>query len=229
MVLPFGIASVFTDNPGAVFERVAIKPGQNVLPFLANLASQRGLIVSSTSQGLLEFKAPVMPVLPSATLSQGMAPLLSVTPNINPQRYYSAITGIEPAKIKRKDSPESGSKFTVLNALLTGVVRPYNYTVDDTESADMPSAVEGKAARMFASAAAYTATVSSWRTPRGKLWAPGDAVALSAPDAMIYNKYNFMVRRVTFTISKDEETARLELVLPGVFSGELPKAMPWDF
>jgi hypothetical protein len=45
---------------------------------------------------------------------------------------------------------------------------------------------------------------------------------------MIYSSYEFVVRSVRFDSETDSETAELDLVLPGSFSGEIPESMPWD-
>ena len=75
---------------------------------------------------------------------------------------------------------------------------------------------------------AYTCRVSTWRDPAGNLWAPNTTVTLTAPDAMIYDKYEFIIRSVTFETDRATETATLNLVLTGSFSGEIPDSLPWD-
>jgi prophage tail gpP-like protein len=81
---------------------------------------------------------------------------------------------------------------------------------------------------MFANAAAYTVDVATWRDPKGSLWKPNTTLTLFAPDAMVYSEYELLVRTVTLKQSKESTTATLGLVLPGVFSGEIPTALPWN-
>jgi prophage tail gpP-like protein len=82
--------------------------------------------------------------------------------------------------------------------------------------------------RMYANAAPYTAKVSTWFAPDGALWEPGDTVTVHAPDAMIYEPYDFTIRKVSLQRSKSSETASLDLILPGSLDGKIPETLPWD-
>lgn len=219
----FGLSVVFVAEPGAVFDRLALAPGKKVLSFLSELARQRNLIISSTPKGELLFLQSTAAGQPVAQLRQGEPPLQAVMPFFSPQEYYSHITGLEPVLVGL-----AGSQFTVKNPRLEGVVRPITFEASDAVTADVKSAVEAKAGRMFGNAASYSATVSTWRDPKGELWAPGSTVTLVAPDAMIYSQYAFIIRNVEFNREQSSESAVLNLVIPGSFSGKIPEALPWD-
>ena len=223
MAAPFGISVDFQADQGAVFERVASEPGKKVLAFLTELAKQRNLIISSSSRGKLLFLQSSEGGQPVARLQQGVAPVLSVTPFFSPQEYYSHITGIEPVVVGL-----AGSQFTVKNPRLLGVTRPLTFNAPDTLDADVKSAVEAKAGRMFGNMASYSVRVATWRDPSGKLWEPNTAIKLLAPDAMIYKEYEFIIRSIEFSRDRATETATLNLVIPGSFSGKVPEALPWD-
>jgi len=219
----FGLAVVFNDDPGPVFDRVALLPGKKVLLFLAELAKQRNLIISSTPNGELLFLRSADAGQPVAQLRQGEPPLVTVTPFFSPQEYYSHITGIEPVLVGL-----AGSQFTVKNPRLAGVVRPITFEASDAVIADVKSAVESKAGRMFANAVSYSVSVSTWRDFKGNLWTPDTTITLIAPDAMVYTEYAFIVRSVEFNRERSSESAVLNLVIPGSFSGEIPETLPWD-
>lgn len=223
LAAPFGISVDFQADQGAVFERVASEPGKKVLAFLTELAKQRNLIISSSSRGKLIFLQSAESGQPVARLQQGSAPVLSVTPFFSPQEYYSHITGIEPVVVGL-----AGSQFTVKNPRLLGVTRPLTFNAPDTLDADVKAAVEAKAGRMFGSMASYSVRVATWRDPNGKLWEPNTLIKLLAPDAMIYNEYEFIIRSIEFSRDRATETATLNLVIPGSFSGKIPEALPWD-
>jgi prophage tail gpP-like protein/phage tail protein X len=219
----FGLAVEFPDGPGPAFERVACDPGKKALAFLIELAQQRNLIVTNTAAGALVFFRPAPVGIPVAKLRQGESPVLSVTPMFSPQQYHSHITGIEPVVVGL-----AGSQFTVKNPRLQGVVRPITFTAQDVEGGDIAAAVEAKASRMFGSMASYAVRVSTWRDANGQLWAPDTTVTLEAPDAMVYSDYSFIVRSVAFDRDGTTETATLDLVIPGSFSGQQPEALPWE-
>lgn len=223
LAAPFGISVVFQADQGAVFERVASEPGKKVLAFLTELAKQRNLIISSSPRGELVFLQSSEAGQPVARLEQGAPPILSVAPFFFPQEYYSHITGIEPVIVGL-----AGSQFTVKNPRLLGVTRPLTFNSPDTLDADVKASVEAKAGRMFGNMASYSVRVVGWRDPSGKLWEPNTSIKLLAPDAMIYNEYEFTVRSVEFNRDRATETATLNLVIPGSFSGKIPEALPWD-
>lgn len=223
LIAPFGLNVVFDADQGAIFERVALKPTTKILSFLIELAKQRNLIISSTERGDLLFQQSVSVGNPVARLRQGESPLLSVTPRFSPQDYHSHITGLESVEIGL-----TGSQFTVKNERLEGVIRPLIFTVPDAVKADVKAAVQAKMGRMFGNLAAYTVTVSTWRDPKGELWKPNTTIKLIAPDAMIYNEYEFVIRSINFERESDTEIATLDLIIPGSFSGELPEVLPWD-
>jgi prophage tail gpP-like protein/phage tail protein X len=223
LAAPFGISVEFLADQGAVFERVASEPGKKVLAFLTELAKQRNLIISSSSRGKLVFLQSAESGQPVARLQQGSAPVLAVTPSFNPQEYYSHITGIEPVVVGLP-----GSQFTVKNPRLEGVVRPLTFNAPDTLDADVKAAVEAKAGRMFGNMASYSVRVATWRDPSGNLWEPNTTIKLLAPDAMIYSEYEFTIRSIEFSRDRTTETATLNLVIPGSFSGKIPESLPWD-
>jgi prophage tail gpP-like protein len=194
----------------------------NVQDFLAELGRQRGFVLSSNEDGDLLFRSSTPTGAPVVSLVEGEQPLLSVVPQFNPREFYSEITGVTPAKNKRK-----GSSYTLMNPFLTQERRSMSFNLDDTEAADAPLAVRAKLGRMFANVMSVSVAVPTWRDPRGGLWAPNTTVTLLAPSAMIYRKTEFLVRDVMLTQTAATEMAELNLVLPGAFSGEIPDALPW--
>lgn len=226
VVAPFGIPVVFDTDPGPAWELEppVLKPGKKILPFLAGLAKQRGLLITNTPEGELFFRKADVGAGSVATLRQGESPLTSVTPTFNSHEYYSHITAKQPTFFGL-----GGGNVVAVNPRLQGVLRPFTYNpADGVFGADVQVAVDSKMGRMFANAAPYTAEVTSWHTPDGELWAPGDTVTVHAPDAMIYKPYDFVIRQVTLTRRASEEAATLALVLPGSLAGKSPKEMPWD-
>ena len=219
----FGLGVEFTEPQGAIFERVAADPTKKAFQFLVELAKQRNLIISNTAQGKLLFRRSSRISEPVARLAQGSAPVTAVTPQINPQNYYSHITGLQPAV-----TGSEGSQFTAENPRLKGVIRPLSFKADDTAAGGAKEAVDAKMARMFADTVKYSVDVSTWRDPQGALWEEGSTITLVAPGAMVYNEYKFLIRSISFLRNGDSEAAVLSLTLPGVFEGIVPETLPWD-
>jgi prophage tail gpP-like protein len=233
LISPFGLDVVVTAPEGTPFKRVNTKSrkvdgkaeaDQKVQDFLAELAKQRVLILSSTKLGDLLMQESVATGNPVAVLEEGTAPLIEVTAAFNPQSYYSEITGYTSHK-----RGQTGAKYTERNQRLAGgVLRPYGFKLDDVEKADAPAAVRAKLGRMYGGFCSYVLQVPTWRDPNGKLWEPNTTIVVKYPSAMIYNRYEFLIRDVVLKRSADEETASIGLVLPGAFSGEAPATLPWE-
>lgn len=223
LVKPFGLNVEFLADQGQVFERVACNPGTRIFSFLAGLARQRNLLIASSPRGALQFLRSVEPGNPVAVLTQGASPVVSVTPLFNPQEYYSHITGLEPVVIGL-----DGLQYTVKNSRLAGILRPLTFTAPDTQDSDIKTATEAKAARMFANMVSFDLVVNTWRDLAGRLWNPNTSLILEAPDAMIYKPYEFIIRSIQFERNKNEESARINLILPGAFAGKIPESLPWD-
>ena len=219
---PFGLGTEFFDV-GSPFDRVALAPGSAILPFLAGLAKQRTLVMSSTTDGALLFWRSLPAGAPVASLRQGSAPVISIDPFFAPQNYFSHMTGLEQVTVG-----EYGSQFTARNPRLSGVIRPTSFMIRDTAPGDIEAVVNAAAGRMSGNAVGYTVEVATWRDPQGALWEPNTNVQLLAPGVMVYEPYTFEIRGVSFNATDKSRTATLDLVIPGSFGGILPESMPWD-
>jgi len=220
---PFKIEVSMAGEGGAQFRRIRIKPTEKIAPFLAKLARARGLVMRDTVDGKLEFLESTKPGNPVADLEEGRAPTMVVSATFSPQNYYSEITGL-----RYRRSGKLGSKYTATNPQLQGRVRPLTFTVGDVNAGDLPGAVKSRIARMFGNMVAYVIEVSTWEDPQGDLWTPNTTVNLLAPGAYVYRKTELLVRDVVFEATASKALARLGVVLPGAFSGEVPSVMPWD-
>ena len=220
---PFGVSVVFLDSPGAVFDSVAMRPTDKIFGFLVGLAKQRGLVITNDAFGSLVFKKAASTGQPVAILAEGFSPVDSVKATFQPQGYYDSITGLEPAVVGI-----DGSKYTGRNKHLSGVLRPHTFEVSDSMQGDAKTAVDAKLGRMFGDMASYAVGMLTWRDPQGALLEPDTFVKLTAPGAMVYSEYSFLIRTVTLTRSADESKSSLGLVLPGAFSGVIPEGLPWD-
>jgi prophage tail gpP-like protein len=219
-----GIPVKLEGKAGAKFERVRCEPDEALHGFLAELALQRGFVVSDTAAGELLFRSEGATGSPVARL-EGQ-PVGKVTAQFQPERWFSHITG----RANKRAGTQGGSKFTQKNSLYRGSQpRHHCSSVGDTGSADVPRAAKAQVGRMVASAATYTVEdLPTWRDPSGKLWTPNTTLALTAPGAMIYSETELLIRSVKLKQRGVEESATLELVLPGSFGGALPKKLPWD-
>ena len=201
---------------------ISPEPAESVLSFLVKLAKKRSFLVSNTVEGILNFFVPGTSSVVSP-LRQGQMPLLDAKADFDDENMFSSVTGFGAAEAGR--DPES---FTVPVINLSGLDRPFVYTVSESQGADLQEAVKFKAGRIFANAVKTSVEVAGWRGENGKIWLPGDFILLQAPGVYFYNETKLMIRDVALNRTASEETAGLELIFPGVYSGELPKSFPWS-
>jgi prophage tail gpP-like protein len=221
---PFGIEVDFEIDPGAPFEKVKLEIDAKQQTFLADLARQRNLVLNDTPEGKLRAWRSVEPGAPRARLVGGVPPVGSVSASFSPQDYFSELTGFAQKK-KRK----TAARHTVLNPWLRQVLRPLAFKLDDTDRGDAPEATRAKLGRMFANMASFQIDdLPGWRDPEGRLWEPNTTLTLLDPDVMCYRETELLIREVTYKQNANGETASLNLVLPGAFSGIVPTYLPWD-
>ncbi len=225
LATPFGIGIDFRGEPGTPIDKVKIDVDKKIQEFLAEIVKQKNRVLTDTRAGDLLCWQSVDPGNPVAHFVEGVGPLGKVTPAFSPQEYFSEITGFG----KRKRRVGGATRWTEQNPWLTTPLRPHTFKLDDTERADVPEATRAKLGRMFANMASYTIPdLPGWRDPHGNLWEPNTTITLQAPSAMIYRKTELLIRDVTLQQNPNKESATLEVVLPGAFSGKIPDALPWD-
>lgn len=221
---PFGIGVDFPDGAGKPFDKVKLDPDKKIQEFLVDLAKQRNRVLTDTRDGRLLCWQSVEPGKPVHAFVEGKEPLVKITPRFSPQDYYSEITGF--GKRKRGKSP---ARWTEHNRWLTEPLRPNTFKLEDSERADVPEATQARLGRMFANMASFTIPdLPGWRDPQGKIWEPNTTVLVTAPGCMIYRETEMLIREVTLRQNENEESATLEVVLPGAFSGKVPDDLPWD-
>jgi prophage tail gpP-like protein len=220
---PFGIGVDFQSDDVKPFKKVKLEIDKKPQGFLVDLAKQRELVMTDNVHGELVFWKSIAPGKPVVSLVEGRAPFTKVTPNFSPQDYFSDVTGYG-----KKKRGYGEARWPAANPWLTSVVRPKVFKLEDSERADVPEATRSELGRMFAKVASYRIEgLPSWRDPQGKLWTPNTTLKLHAPGAMIYRETEFLIKDVTLKQTPNEQTATLEVVMPGAFSGEVPDSLPW--
>lgn len=221
---PFGVSVDFQADPGTPFPKVKVETDKKVQDFLAELAKQRGVVLSNNVDGALVCWKSVPTGSPVCDLSQSMSPLSEVEATFEPREYFSEITGYG-----KKTRKFPSAKYTAKNPWLSNPLRPHTFKLDNAERGDVPDVVNARMGRMFANMATFrVSNIPTWRDPKGKIWRPNTTVTLTAPDAMIYRKTELLIRRVELHQDHQSETASLELCMPGAFSGETPTQLPWE-
>lgn len=233
---PFGLSAVFAVNPGNIFERVAPEPEQKVLNFLISLAKQRGLIITNTPQGNLLFWQADIESESVANFKEGERPLINCKPSFDDLNYFSHITGLLPVK-ESKGKKESKPKekepnlYTWENPFLVskGILRPNTFIVEDSNNNDLRKIVEQRAGRMFGSVATYNLQAQGHRDENGDLYTKNKSINVLSPSSNIIRDTKFIIKNINLDRTPDGgDIANMNIVLPEVYNGEIPKVVPWE-
>lgn len=210
------------------FHKVVANRGDTVFSHLARLAKERSVVISCTLDGKLKFtkETDINSKAPAGSLIEGVYPLMELSANYNGRARFNAYR-----LMAQKQRKKAGRKQDILIAIATddGVPKArhqFTETTANTET-DIWEAAEWHKNRAIGNSMQLSAKVASWYAPgTGDLWEPGDVVSVVSPTVFAPDGFDFMVKAVTFSFSKDGTTANLSLVPPGTFSGEEVEE-PW--
>lgn len=220
---PFPFSVSKDTDVGAVFDSASIGQPEKIYTFLTKLAKQRDLIITNDAQGdLLITKAINSPSV--AQLSDGDAPVVSVTPMHDNQNYFSDYTAIIPIMLDGLPV----ATYTAKNKRLQNVLRVDNFEANDSHNGEEKQVAESRRARGLANSIAYNVELATVRDPNGALYRAGTFVNLQAINAMIYRDTKFFIRSVSMLLDGNRKTCMLDLVLPEAYNGEDVEVFPWE-
>ena len=221
----YGIKTVFAEGVESSdkIKYVAIEAQESILRFLTDVAKQSGLLITSNENGDLYFHKESEKVQAVAYFEQGEAPLLKVNSTFSGQNYYSDVSIIRSSVI----ISGGGTVKTATNPFLTDVFRSKTYRRPDVKVGSEEAAAKNQLGKMFANAASYEIVISTWHDSNGDLFKPNTFIDLKAPDAMVYEKYTFLVRTVILERTEKGQIAILRLALPGTYNNNMGSELPW--
>jgi prophage tail gpP-like protein len=216
----FGIA-VRADNDTNPLEVARAEYGQSIADFLNSLAAPRNLLLNSSYSGELVISwAKLLKDKPvTADLTEGMPPFKSASGHFDGTKRFSIY------EVATQFAGEVDLVGTATDAAIK-VYRPHSIAAGDTDQDPDITAARLRTSS-FASSIGVSASVSGWRRPDGKLWAERQAITLLAPGAMIYTRTKFIIAEAQLKLSASERSTDLRLVLPEMYTGDLPKETPW--
>ena len=210
LVTPKGIGVIYDVSEDEFFDRVTARSTQRIFDHLADLASQRGILVSATPEGELLFTKSATGS-PVGTLEEGGTDVLQWTAEFDGRARYNAYKAIgqSPSGAKEAiaiDPKVPKSRFMVFNA-------------NDTKDGNMQLAADHKRSKQLAVALTNEIPVSGWYAPDGNLWRENTLVTVISETLEVSDGFTFLIRAVQFDYSVGGKTAILSLVPPQVYTG----------
>lgn len=219
LVEPFQISTIFEGNPGGQFKRVTIDKTEKIFDFLAKLAQQRSLLVTSTNKGELLFTQANTGARPIGSISEGLPPFQTAGVKFSGQNRFRGYKATSKRRGQR-------TKTAVSKDTVVPISRFRTFSADDTTSGDIQKAADWERSKQIAKSFEFKLPVTSWYGPDGNLWTENTIVTVKSKALYVPDGFDFLIRAVDFVFDSDGRTAELSLVPPQVYTGEVVDE-PW--
>ena len=218
IVRAYGIKAVFDVDPGGPFDRVTAGETETEFKFLAKLARQRGMLVTSTPAGDLLFTEANTTAKPVGTLEEGQFPVQNFAGLFDGRKRWSEIRAITKGPFGNSDavSKDTNNKRSRFKTIIA----------DENTAGNIEDAAKWERSRMLADALTMPIPVKGFLDPAGNLWRENTLVTLKSPSLFVPDGFLFLIRRVQFKITNSGWSAILHLVPPQVYTKE-EVVEPW--
>jgi len=218
LVEPLGIKVIFDVDSDEIFKRVTIGKTETIFAHLAKLASQRGVLITSTELGELKFTLAATGK-PIGVIEEAFPPGQKYEARYDGRKRFNSYKAIAQSP-GRKAVRKSRSKFQIAKDDNVPKSRTIAFTTDETTEGGMQRAAEWKRSKQVAESLTIPFPVSSWYGPDGKLWKENTLVTAKSPTIYTPEGFDFLIRSVEYIFSEKGTSAVLNLVPPQVYTGE---------
>jgi prophage tail gpP-like protein len=225
LVAPLGIKAIFKESSGGKFDRVTAEPTETIFEFLAKLAGQRGLLISSDREGNMVFLKANTSGSPVGTIEEGPDTFGAQ----GAIQYEAVFDGRKRfSSYKALSQNPAGNKQEAL-ARDNSVNRPRfkTFMADDLIEGELQNAADWQRSKQLADALTIPFPVSSWYNDSGDLWRENTLVTVVSETIFVPNGFDFLIREVEYIYETSGVSAVLKLVPPQVYTGE-ELVLGWD-
>lgn len=212
----FGIKVVIDSSVGndanRVYKKSVASPTDTIKSYLNKLTSQRNVILSHDKHGRVVLFKPNGEGKPKYSFNKENA--LNMSFGVNGQGLHSLIS------VVRQPSAENAGVSTqdsISNPLIS-VFRPTTKVLNSGEDTDTKNAADNEMASELKAISLSVSLVGLFDDIE-----PGDIIEIQNNEIFIYNKTNFIVSGVKFSINQSAQLTDLSLVLPETYTSKAPK------
>lgn len=216
---PFSLSSQFLDLSGGPFERVTADQNSSVYDFIAPLAKQRGLLISSNNLGeLLYWKADTTSSV-VGTIEEDFPPGIEFKANFDGRKRFREFRATS-------QDPENNSIFAVAKDENISLSRFKTFSAPDSTDGNVQAAADWERSKSVANSLSIPFPVRGWENPKGDLWSENTRVIVKSKTIYAPEGFTFLIRSAEFKKESSGIFTILNLVPPSVFTGE-PIIAPW--
>jgi len=220
LLKPFGLKMVVDPSVSRQMDQVLVTSiagaNQKIKGYLAEIASQKNIVISHTEKGEVLFSSSKTNQKPIIAYQDG-SPVTTIVLSMDGQAMSSQITVLKQADVDGGNAGEA----TINNPYAANVFRPRikiqssGTDIDSSLAARNALSDELRNVRL-------TITTDRWVVD-GKILKPNNLVSVLSPENYIYKKTNFFIESISFTGNNVQTIAVLNCVLPEVHNGATPK------
>jgi prophage tail gpP-like protein len=231
---PLGIKVIYNVDTDGIFTRIKTRPEETIFKCLLNLASQRGILITSNPNGDMVFERARTTGKTVGVLQEGFPPMLPVSASFN---------GRERFNVYRAIGQNQGHRSNAMSEILGEVSKPKSkvgiavdnnvprsrfmtFHAHDTTAGNIQAAAEWQRSKQLADALSIPVSVSGWYAPDGTLWKENTLVTLVSPTLHLPSGFTFLVKSAEFTFEDNGTKTQLSLVPPQTYTAE-PLKDPW--
>lgn len=220
LLKPFGLKMVVDPSVSSrmnkVYEKTTAKESQGIKSYLAELATQKNIIITHNEKGELLFTTAKTKQTPIMHFDKSLVGT-TFSLSFNGQGMHSHITVMKQADSGGGNAGES----TIRNPYVPFVYRPKVIVQSSGDDNDTAQAAKNALAAEL-KGLVITITTDRWEID-GKIIKPNTIISITNPEIYIYKKVNLFVEAVEYSGDNTQTVATLTCVLPEVYSGETPE------
>jgi len=216
---PHGVKVVFELDSDPQFDRINADPDATIFDHLADLATQRGALLTASPAGELMITQAATGA-PVGTIEEGRPPYTSMAMRWDGRARWSTYRAIG-------QSPKKKTKTAIANDENVGRARLHTFTADETSLGEIQAAADWKRSKAIADSMAFDFPVHSWYDPNGNRWRKNTIVSVVSKSMFLADGFDFLIKGVEYTFSDAGTPAKLSLVPPQVYTGEA-LVDPWS-
>lgn len=222
ILAPFGMSLDIQSglDTGGAFKRVTVSETEKALRHLLSLCSQRGVLLTSTPEGLALLTKANTGSKSVGTISEGQHGAQEYVGTFDGRKAFSTFKAIG-------QSPGLFSKSAIAKDNNISRSRFKTFVADETIAGEMQDLVNWKRSKQFAEAMRLILPVEGWYAPNGELWMENTKMTLISKTLHIPNGFDFLIPEVEFISDGNGKRTILTLEPPEVYTGE-EIGYPWS-
>ncbi len=213
LLRPKNMRPVFEVETGGQFDRITASQSITIFKHLAELAAQRGILVSNTERGQLLFYRADTESEPVGTLREGEHFTLDFSADYDGTKLFHTYRAVA-------DTPGGDAQSATATDDNVPISRSITFFAEDTTDGNIAKAADWKRSKAYADALTITIPVSGWKDPSGNLLKKNTSVIIESPTLFLSNGVKLMIKRVEYVKRDSGKTAILSLTPLQVYTGE---------